>query len=269
MVTGTEASFSKEEFKKKVVSNCKSLYRKNIDEADKQQVFQSVAYAVKDLIIDKWIATHKTYDKEDPKIVYYMSMEFLMGRALGNNMINLTKYNEIKEALEELGLDINVIEDQEPDAALGNGGLGRLAACFLDSLATLEYPAYGCGIRYKYGMFKQEIKDGYQVEVPDNWLKDGNPFEIKRSEYRYEVKFGGYVRSYRDEATGRDIFVQEDYRSVIAVPYDLPVIGYGNNTVNSLRIWDAEPVNTFNLSSFDKGYRGREPCKEYCRSSLS
>lgn len=253
MVTGTEASFSKEEFKKKVVSNCKSLYRKNIDEADKQQVFQSVAYAVKDLIIDKWIATHKTYDKEDPKIVYYMSMEFLMGRALGNNMINLTKYNEIKEALDELGLDINVIEDQEPDAALGNGGLGRLAACFLDSLATLEYPAYGCGIRYKYGMFKQEIKDGYQVEVPDNWLKDGNPFEIKRSEYRYEVKFGGYVRSYRDEATGRDIFVQEDYRSVIAVPYDLPVIGYGNNTVNSLRIWDAEPVNTFNLSSFDKG----------------
>ena len=252
-MTDTAVSFSKEEFKKKVVSNCKSLYRKNIDEADKQQVFQSVAYAVKDLIIDKWIATHKTYDKEDPKVVYYMSMEFLMGRALGNNMINLTKYNEIKEALEELGLDINVIEDQEPDAALGNGGLGRLAACFLDSLATLEYPAYGCGIRYKYGMFKQEIKDGYQVEVPDNWLKDGNPFEIKRSEYKYEVKFGGYVRSYRDEASGRDIFVQEDYRSVIAVPYDLPVIGYGNNTVNSLRIWDAEPVNTFNLSSFDKG----------------
>ena len=252
-MTDTAVSFSKEEFKKKVVSNCKSLYRKNIDEADKQQVFQSVAYAVKDLIIDKWIATHKTYDKEDPKVVYYMSMEFLMGRALGNNMINLTKYNEIKEALEELGLDINVIEDQEPDAALGNGGLGRLAACFLDSLATLEYPAYGCGIRYKYGMFKQEIKDGYQVEVPDNWLKDGNPFEIKRSEYRYEVKFGGYVRSYRDEKTGRDMFVQEDYRSVIAVPYDLPVIGYGNNTVNSLRIWDAEPVNTFNLSSFDKG----------------
>ena len=253
MVTGTEASFSKEEFKKKVVSNCKSLYRKNIDEADKQQVFQSVAYAVKDLIIDKWIATHKTYDKEDPKIVYYMSMEFLMGRALGNNMINLCAYDEIKEALDELGLDINVIEDQEPDAALGNGGLGRLAACFMDSLATLEYPAYGCGIRYKYGMFKQEIKDGYQVEVPDNWLKDGNPFEIKRSEYRYEVKFGGYVRSYRDEKTGRDMFVQEDYRSVIAVPYDIPVLGYGNNTVNSLRIWDAEPVNTFNLNSFDKG----------------
>ena len=253
MATSLTQNFSKEEFKKNVISNCKSLYRKNIEEANQQEVFQAVSYAVKDIIIDKWIATHKQYEKDDPKMVYYMSMEFLMGRALGNNMINLCAYDEIKEALDELGLDINVIEDQEPDAALGNGGLGRLAACFMDSLATLEYPAYGCGIRYKYGMFKQEIKDGYQVEVPDHWLKDGNPFEIKRSEYRYEVKFGGYVRSYRDEKTGRDMFVQEDYRSVIAVPYDIPVLGYGNNTVNSLRIWDAEPVNTFNLNSFDKG----------------
>ena len=253
MATSLTQNFSKEEFKKNVISNCKSLYRKNIEEANQQEVFQAVSYAVKDIIIDKWIATHKQYEKDDPKMVYYMSMEFLMGRALGNNMINLCSYDEIKESLDELGLDINVIEDQEPDAALGNGGLGRLAACFMDSLATLEYPAYGCGIRYKYGMFKQEIKDGYQVEVPDNWLKDGNPFEIKRSEYRYEVKFGGYVRSYRDEKTGRDMFVQEDYRSVIAVPYDIPVLGYGNNTVNSLRIWDAEPVNTFNLNSFDKG----------------
>ena len=253
MATSLTQNFSKEEFKKNVISNCKSLYRKNIEEANQQEVFQAVSYAVKDIIIDKWIATHKQYEKDDPKMVYYMSMEFLMGRALGNNMINLCAYDEIKEALDELGLDINVIEDQEPDAALGNGGLGRLAACFMDSLATLEYPAYGSGIRYKYGMFKQEIKDGYQVEVPDNWLKDGNPFEIKRSEYRYEVKFGGYVRSYRDEKTGRDMFVQEDYRSVIAVPYDIPVLGYGNNTVNSLRIWDAEPVNTFNLNSFDKG----------------
>ena len=253
MATSLTQNFSKEEFKKNVISNCKSLYRKNIEEANDQEVFQAVSYAVKDIIIDKWIATHKQYEKDDPKMVYYMSMEFLMGRALGNNMINLCAYDEIKEALDELGLDINVIEDQEPDAALGNGGLGRLAACFMDSLATLEYPAYGCGIRYNYGMFKQEIKDGYQVEVPDNWLKDGNPFEIKRSEYRYEVKFGGYVRSYRDEKTGRDMFVQEDYRSVIAVPYDIPVLGYGNNTVNSLRIWDAEPVNTFNLNSFDKG----------------
>ena len=246
-------TFNKEEFKKDIKDNCKLLYRKNIDECDDQQKFQAVAYSVKNIIIDKWIATHKEYEKQDVKIVCYMSMEFLMGRALGNNMINLMAYDEIKEVLAELGIDINVIEDQEPDAALGNGGLGRLAACFLDSLATLEYPAYGCGIRYRYGMFKQEIKDGYQIEVPDNWLKDGNPFEIKRDEYRYEVKFGGYVRSYRDEKTGRDMFIQEDYRSVIAVPYDLPVVGYGNNTVNTLRIWDAEPVNTFNLNSFDKG----------------
>ena len=248
-----DSHFKKEEFKKAVKENVKMLYRKTIDEATQQQIFQAVSLAVKDVIIDNWLATQKQYEKDDPKIVYYLSMEFLMGRALGNNLINLTAYKEVKEALDELGFDLNVIEDQEPDPALGNGGLGRLAACFLDSLATLGYCAYGCGIRYKYGMFKQEIKDGYQVEVPDNWLKDGNPFEIKRSEYRYEVKFGGYVRSYRDEKTGRDMFVQEDYRSVIAVPYDIPVLGYGNNTVNSLRIWDAEPVNTFNLNSFDKG----------------
>ena len=246
-------TFDKEAFKNNIINNCKILYRKNLDEATQQQKFQSVAYAVKDIIIDKWIASQKAYKEQDAKIVYYMSMEFLMGRALGNNMINIMAYDEIKEVLEELGMDINVIEDQEPDAALGNGGLGRLAACFMDSLATLGYTACGCGIRYKYGMFKQEIRDGYQVEVPDNWLKDGNPFEVKRPEYQYEVKFGGYVRSYKDEQTGRDMFVQEGYQSVYAVPYDLPVVGYGNNNINTLRIWDAEPVDTFNLSSFDKG----------------
>ena len=246
-------TFDKEEFKKSIINNCKMLYRRNLEDANDQQKFQSVAYAVKDIIIDKWIAAQKAYKKQDAKIVYYMSMEFLMGRALGNNMINIMAYDEIKEVLDELGMDINVIEDQEPDAALGNGGLGRLAACFMDSLATLGYSACGCGIRYKYGMFKQEIKDGYQIEVPDNWLKDGNPFEVKRPEYQYEVKFGGYVRSYRDEKTGRDMFVQEGCQSVYAVPYDLPIVGYGNNNVNTLRIWDAEPVDTFNLSSFDKG----------------
>ena len=244
--------FDKDEFKKSVADNLKVLYRKTVDEADKQQIFQAVSYSVKDIIMDRWLATQKTYEKEDVRTVVYMSMEFLMGRALGNNMINLTVYKDIKEALDEMGLDLNVIEDQEPDAALGNGGLGRLAACFLDSLATLGYPAYGCGIRYRYGMFKQQIKDGYQIEVPDNWLKDGNPFEIKRPEYSYEVKFGGYVRCYKDE-DGRDKFFQEDYRSVIAVPYDMPVVGYGNNVVNTLIIWDAEPVNTFNLESFNKG----------------
>lgn len=248
----TGNTFDKELFKKEVVDNVKLLYRRTMEEADNHQIYQAVAYAVKDIIIDKWIATHKAYEEQDAKTVYYMSMEFLMGRALGNNMINIMAYDEIKEVLDELGIDINVIEDQEPDAALGNGGLGRLAACFLDSLATLKYPAYGCGIRYRYGMFKQKIKDGFQIEQPDNWLKEGNPFEIKRPEYAKEVKFGGYVRYYKDE-NGNDKFAIEDYRSVIAIPYDIPIIGYGNNTVNTLRIWDAEAIQSFNLDSFDKG----------------
>ena len=244
--------FDKEVFKKSVVYNVKTLYRKTLDEATPQQIFQAVAYTVKDTIIDNWLETQQEYEKEDPKTVYYLSMEFLMGRALGNDLINLQEYKPVKEALEELGLDLNVIEDQEPDAALGNGGLGRLAACFLDSLATLGYAAYGCGIRYRYGMFKQEIRDGYQVEVPDNWLKDGNPFELRRPEYAKEVKFGGYVNVHVDE-NGRNNFVQEGYQSVRAIPYDLPIVGYGNGIVNTLRIWDAEPVDCFQLDSFDKG----------------
>ncbi|MDE7324696.1 MAG: glycogen/starch/alpha-glucan phosphorylase [Lachnospiraceae bacterium] len=243
---------NKEEFKKDVKSNLRALFRKDIEEATGQQVFQAVAYAIKDYIVDMWIATHKKYEEEDAKTVYYLSMEFLMGRALGNNIINLGADKQIREALGELGLDLNVIEDQEPDAGLGNGGLGRLASCFLDSLSTLGYPAYGCGIRYKYGMFEQKIENGFQMEVPDNWLKNGNPFEMKRAEYTKEVKFGGYVRMMRDE-NGRERFIQENYQSVMAVPYDLPILGYGNNVVNTLRIWDAEAVNTFNLDSFDKG----------------
>lgn len=246
-------TFHKEEFKKEVTNNLKVLFRRSIEDASQVQLFQAVAFAVKDYIVDMWMETHKQYEKQDAKTVYYLSMEFLMGRALGNCMINLKAYKEIREALEELGLDPDVIEDTEPDAALGNGGLGRLAACFLDSLSTLGYPAYGCGIRYKYGMFEQKIENGYQVEVPDNWLKYGNPFEIKRAEYAVEVKFGGYVKMVRDAATGRDRFVQEDCQSVRAIPYDLPVVGYGNNVVNTLRIWDAEAINNFNLDSFDKG----------------
>lgn len=242
----------KEEFIKNVEENMKMLFRKTVDEASKQQLFQAVAYAVKDVIVDQWIATHKEYEKRDAKTVYYLSMEFLMGRALGNNIINLKADKVVREALTELGLDLNVIEDQEPDPALGNGGLGRLAACFLDSLSTLGYPAYGCGIRYKYGMFEQKIENGFQIEVPDNWLKDGNPFEIKRAEYAVEIKFGGYVRMMKDEQ-GRERFIQENYNSVLAVPYDLPILGYGNHIVNTLRIWDAEAINTFNLDSFDKG----------------
>ena len=245
--------FDKEVFIESVKSNLKTLYRQTLVDATKQQVFQAVSYAVKDTIIDNWMATQKVYEEEDPKMVYYMSMEFLMGRALGNNMINLTEYKEVKEALEELGFDLNVIEDQEPDAALGNGGLGRLAACFLDSLATLGYAAYGCGIRYRYGMFKQKIENGYQVEVPDNWLKDGNPFELRRPEYAKEVKFGGYIRVEYDEATKRNKFIQEGYQSVRAIPFDIPIVGYNNNVVNTLRVWDAEAINDFQLDSFDKG----------------
>ncbi len=241
----------KEAFKKDVVYNVKSLYRKTIDEATPQQVYQAVSLAVKDMIIDRWIATHKEYDKEDAKIVYYMSMEFLTGRFLGNNIINLCESKDVADALKELGFDLNAIEDQERDPALGNGGLGRLAACFLDSLASLGYPAYGCGIRYRYGMFKQQIKDGYQNEVPDEWLKDGYPFEIRRAEYATEVKFGGYVETVWDGK--KNNFVQKGYQSVMAIPYDIPIVGYGNNVVNSLRIWDAQPVNNFSLSDFDKG----------------
>ena len=245
-------TFDKAQFIKDVQDNVKNLYRKTIKEATQQEIFQAVSFTVKDVIIDEWLATQRSFDKQDPKMVYYMSMEFLMCRALGNNLINLKAYKQVKEALEEMGLNLDVIEDQEPDPALGNGGLGRLAACFMESLATLGYAAYGCGIRYRYGMFKQKIKDGFQVEVPDNWLKDGYPFELRRPEHACEVKFGGYVRAEAGE-NGRTRFIQEGYQSVNAVPYDMPIIGYGNNVVNTLMIWDAEPMNCFELDSFDKG----------------
>ena len=244
--------FEKDVFKRDVRNNVKTLFRKEVEEVTPQQLFQAVSYAVKEAIIDDWLATQKQYEKDDPKTVYYMSMEFLLGRALGNNLINMTAYKEVKEALEEMGIDLNVIEDQEPDPALGNGGLGRLAACFLDSLATLGYASYGCGIRYRYGMFKQKIRDGYQVEAPDNWLKDGNPFELRRPEYAKEVRFGGNIRVEYDE-TGKTHFVQENYESVMAFPYDYPIVGYGNHIVNTLRIWDAEAIVDFQLDSFDRG----------------
>ena len=245
--------FEKKAFKKEVEQNVKQLFRKTVDEASQQELYQAVSYVVKDAIIDDWIATQKQYEKDDPKIVYYMSMEFLLGRALGNNLINMTAYKEVKEALEEMGLNMNELEDQEPDPALGNGGLGRLAACFLDSLASLGYAAYGCGIRYRYGMFKQKIKDGYQEEKPDNWLKNGNPFELRRPEYAKEVRFGGNIRVEYDDKTGDIRFKQENYESVLAVPYDYPIVGYDNHIVNTLRIWDAEPIVDFQLDSFDRG----------------
>ena len=244
--------FSKKEFIASVTENVKTMYRKTLKEATQQEIYQAVSLAVKDVVMDEWMATQQVIEKDDPKILYYMSMEFLMGRALGNNLINLGAYGEVKEALEEIGLDLSVIEDQEPDPALGNGGLGRLAACFMDSLATLGYAAYGCGIRYRYGMFKQQIIDGFQVEVPDNWLKDGYPFELRRPEYCYEIKFGGHV----EETAGEDgnlHFEQVGYQSVLAIPYDMPIVGYGNHVVDSLMIWDAQPKEEFSLDSFDRG----------------
>ncbi len=245
--------FDKEEFKESVRDNVKILFRRTIEEATDNQIYQAVCLAAKDTIIDDWLASQDAYAKSKAKVVYYMSMEFLMGRALGNNLINMQAYDGVKEALDEMGIDLNKIEDEEPDAALGNGGLGRLAACFLDSLATLNYPAYGCGIRYRYGMFKQVIKDGYQIEMPDDWLKVGNMFELRRDEYAKEVRFGGHVRFERNPETGKDEFIQEDFESVLAIPYDMPIIGYGNHVVNTLRIWDAEPITEFRLESFDRG----------------
>ena len=223
--------FNKKKFIESVTDHVKSMYRKDIKRCiAKAGIVSGSIRTVKDVIMDEWIATQEVMDKKDPKVVYYMSMEFLMGRALGNNLINLSAYKEVAQALREIGVDINAIEDQEPDPALGNGGLGRLAACFMDSLATLGYPAYGCGIRYRYGMFKQQISDGFQIEVPDNWLKDGYPFELRRPEYCYEVKFGGHIEESTDE-NGNLKFTQKDYQSVLAVPYDMPVLGYDNDVV--------------------------------------
>ena len=245
-------NLSKEEMKQEIISNVKSIYRKKIEDATPEEIYQAAVFAVKDIITDKWIKTHDEDKKKDVKVVYYLSMEFLMGRFLGNAVMNLMMYDEIKEAFADLGIDYNMIEDMEPDPGLGNGGLGRLAACFLDSLSTLHLPAYGCGIRYHYGIFEQKIENGYQVEVPDNWLERGDPWSIRRNEYAVEVKFGGYVRAV-EKPNGTYRFVQEGYQSVIAVPYDYPVLGYNNNTVNTLRLWDAKPKNELDLHSFNQG----------------
>ena len=244
--------FDKEVFKKRVQELVKLDAKVEIQDAKPEDIFRGVGYALKEQIIDAWIDTRKKAIEQDVKMVYYLSMEFLMGRALGNNLLNICAIDEAREALEELGVDLNVIEDQECDWALGNGGLGRLAACFLDSLSTLGYHAYGCGIRYKYGMFRQQIEDGKQKEVPDDWLRLGNPLEIRRDSHTKEIRFGGDIKYSWDE-NGEPIFEQINYSAVKAVPYDLPVIGYGNGIVNTLRIWSAEPVIDLELDAFGKG----------------
>ncbi len=247
-------AFNKEKFKEEILDHVRNFSRKSLEEASTQELYQAVAYAVRDIITDNWILTQRSYNQSAPKILYYLSMEFLVGRALGNNLVNMGILEQAKDVLDELNIDINLgeIEDQEPDPGLGNGGLGRLAACFMDSLSTLSYPAHGCGIRYNYGIFKQQIENGYQVELPDDWLRNGNPWEVKRTDSAQEVRFGGTVSSYQDEH-GRTHFIQQDYESVLAIPYDMPVLGYKNGFVNALRLWDAEAPQKFILRFFDQG----------------
>lgn len=247
-------NFNKEEFKQEIIDHVRNFSRKELKDATPQELYQAVSFAVRDIITENWIATHNAYDQQDPKIVYYLSMEFLTGRALGNNLLNLTITEQVSQALDELEIDMNLslIEEQEADAGLGNGGLGRLAACFMDSLATMQYPAYGCGIRYKFGIFKQKIQDGRQIELPDDWLKHGHPWEVKRADYAEEIKFGGNIRTYED-SDGRTKYAHENYQSVLAIPYDMPIVGYNNRTVNTLRLWDAEAPEEFILHFFDEG----------------
>ncbi len=258
----------KDEFKKCLIENTKTLSRKTLDTASNEQIYEALAFTIRDLVVDRWIQTHKIYSDNDSKIVYYLSMEFLMGRFLGNAIINLCKNETVKEILEELNIDYNLVEDAEPDPGLGNGGLGRLAACFLDSLSTLELPAYGCGIRYHSGIFKQKIIDGYQVEFPDNWMKSGDPWGIQRKEYAVQVNFGGEVIAIKGD-DGKYRFSLKNNQSVLAVPYDYPVIGYGNNTVNTLRLWDAEPINRLDLESFNKGDYAKASEEENLARTLS
>ena len=245
-------NISKDKFKSMIIDNLRTITRKTVETATPEEIYQSAVYAIRDIVNDIWMKSHDTYFEKDVKMVYYLSMEFLMGRFFGNSIINLSIYEPIKQAFDELGIDYNLIEESEPDPGLGNGGLGRLAACFLDSLSTLSLPAYGCGIRYHYGIFEQAIENGYQVERPDNWLENGDPWGLKRSEYAIEVKFGGNVKAV-PKGNGEYRFVQENYHSIMAVPYDYPVVGYGTNNVNTLRLWDARPKNKFDLKSFNEG----------------
>lgn len=242
----------KEEFKARFIDKLKTLQGKSLEEASALDKYQALSAIVRDFISKKWVDTNQCYKQDIEKQVYYFSVEFLIGRLLGTNLLNLNLQGICAEGLAELGIDVNELEQQEADAGLGNGGLGRLAACFLDSLASLGLPGHGCGIRYKYGLFEQKIVNGYQVENPDNWLKNGNMWEFRKPDKAVKVRFGGTVRTEYSDAQLK--FIHEGYDTVLAVPYDIPIIGYQNNTVNTLRLWSAETAEEqFDLTSFNKG----------------
>lgn len=250
-------NFDAESFKASLSARLKRQYGKEISQANKHDLFDAVSASAMEIITENWMKTRNAYFKHQGRRVYYLSAEFLMGRALSNNLINAGIMEGVKNVLDELGIDYNMVEDQEPDAGLGNGGLGRLAACFLDSLATLDYPGHGYGIRYKYGMFEQHIENGYQVEYPDNWLKHRNPWEIKRSDLAVTVKFGGNIISHPGP-NGTTKFTIENAEEILATPYDMPIVGYDTNTVNTLRLWEASSTNGFDLQLFNN--------QEYARS---
>lgn len=242
--------FDAERFRENLAARLRRQYGKDISQANNHDLFDAVSASVQEVIMPAWMATRQEYEKKETKQVYYLSAEFLMGRALSNNLINLGIKEEVKKVLNEMDINFNVIEDEEPDAGLGNGGLGRLAACFLDSLATLDYPGHGYGIRYQYGMFEQHIENGFQVEYPDNWLKHRDPWEIKRSDLSVTVKFGGEIK-YGKTPDGQDRFYIENAEEVIATPYDMPIVGFDTNTVNTLRLWQASSSNGFDLQLFN------------------
>ncbi|MGN0731055.1 MAG: glycogen/starch/alpha-glucan phosphorylase [Treponema sp.] len=261
-------TFDAEKFKAGLVERLKRQYGKDIAHANSHDLYDAVAACTREMITSNWMATRAEYEKKPVKQLYYFSAEFLMGRALSNNLINLQIKDAVKEVLSGMNIDYNLVEDQEPDAGLGNGGLGRLASCFLDSLATLDYPGHGYGIRYEYGMFEQHIEDGYQVEYPDNWLRHRDPWEIKRSDLAVTVKFGGNI-AYGKTPDGRDRFYLENAEEVIATPYDMPIIGYDTNTVNTLRLWEATSADGFNLQLFNDMQYNRAVEKQNSAENIS
>ena len=261
-------NFDAEKFKASLVERLKRQYGKDIAHANSHDLYDAVAACTREMITSNWMATRAEYEKNPVKQLYYFSAEFLMGRALSNNLINLKIKDAVKEVLNGMNIDYNLVEDQEPDAGLGNGGLGRLASCFLDSLATLDYPGHGYGIRYEYGMFEQHIEDGYQVEYPDNWLRHRDPWEIKRSDLAVTVKFGGNI-AYGTTPDGQPRFYLENAEEVIATPYAMPIIGYDTNTVNTLRLWEATSPNGFDLQLFNSMDYNRAVEKQNSAENIS